>query len=325
MRALIATRPGTLEPGDVPIPACGARQVLIETRVSAVSPGSELRALFEGTRFPRIGGTGYMAAGVVREVGADVTNFAPGDAVQFTCSEPVGPHSQFCVAARENAAHLPDGVSLLAGACAYWGVPPYRGILGSGVQYYDDLAVIGLGPLGQCAVQLLRPIARRLLAVDLVPSRRDLALALGADLALDPADGNLSDAVGQMMPRGPRVVIELSGSQPGLELALRLCAPRGTVVVIGVLPPLTGFQLFRPLQDKGIRLVPIARRGDSLDPAVDRNGDYMADVLDMIQRGKLDVERLATWVAPWTDGPELIPRLRTARDEALGVALTWPE
>ena len=126
-----------------------------------------------------------------------------------------------------------------------------------------------------------------------------------------------------MMPRGPRVVIELSGSQPGLELALRLCAPRGTVVVIGVLPPLHDFQLFRALQDKGIRIVPITRRGDSPDPAIDRNGEYMTAVLDMIHRGKLDVERLATRVEPWTNGPDVIPRPRSARDEALGIALTW--
>jgi threonine dehydrogenase-like Zn-dependent dehydrogenase len=323
MQALIVTRPGTLEIGEAAIPMYNARQLLIKTEVSAVSPGSELRSLFEGTRFPRVGGTGYMAAGVVQQVGAEVTGFAPGDAVQFTCGEPVGPHSEFCVAAYENAAHLPVGMSFIAGACAYWGVPPYRGILGGEVQYYDDLAVIGLGPLGQCAIQLLRPIARRLLAVDLVPSRRALARALGADLALDPQDGDLTEVAAGLMPRGPRVVIELSGSQQGLELAMRLCAPRGTVVVIGVLPPLTGFQLFRPLQDKGIRLVPITRRGDSLDPAIDRNGEYMADVLDMIHRGKLDVERLATWVEPWTNGPEVIPRLRAARDEALGVALTW--
>src|SRR5690349_8638833 len=104
MRALIATGPGVLEIGEADLPAFGPRQMLIETRVSAVSPGSELRALFEGTRFPRVGGTGYMAAGIVRQVGAEVTAFAPGDAVQCTCSEPVGPHCEYCVAWRENAA-----------------------------------------------------------------------------------------------------------------------------------------------------------------------------------------------------------------------------
>src|SRR3954468_18337015 len=107
MRALIATGPGKLEIGETDLPAFGPRQLLVETRVSAVSPGSELRVLFEGTRFPRVGGTGYMASGIVRQVGSDVAGFMPGDAVQVTCSEPVGPHSEYCVAWQENAAHLP--------------------------------------------------------------------------------------------------------------------------------------------------------------------------------------------------------------------------
>ena len=64
MKALIATGPGRIEIGEAPVPAFGPRQLLIETRVSAVSPGSELRGLFAGTtRFPRVGGTGYMAQG----------------------------------------------------------------------------------------------------------------------------------------------------------------------------------------------------------------------------------------------------------------------
>jgi threonine dehydrogenase-like Zn-dependent dehydrogenase len=214
-------------------------------------------------------------------------------------------------------------MSFVTGACAYWGVPAYRGILGGRIGYYDDVAVTGLGPLGLCAVQLLRRVARRVAALDVIAMRRAMAAELGADVTVDPGQAGSLAAVREVMPRGPCVVIELAGTQASLETALELCAPRGTVVVIGVLPPLSGFQLSRPLQDKGIRLVPIARRGDSLDPAIDRGGDYMRDVLDMIDRGKLDVDRLATWVEPWTAGPRVIPRLREARDEAIGLALTW--
>jgi pimeloyl-ACP methyl ester carboxylesterase len=81
--------------------------------------------------------------------------------VQFTTSAPVAPHSELCVAVPESTARIPEGVSFVTAACAYWAVTPYRGILGSGLRYYDDVAVFGLGPLGLCAVQLLRPIARR--------------------------------------------------------------------------------------------------------------------------------------------------------------------
>jgi threonine dehydrogenase-like Zn-dependent dehydrogenase len=323
MKTLIATGPGRIEIGEAPTPAFGPRQLLIETHVSAVSPGSELRGLFEGTRFPRVGGTGYMGAGVVCAVGGAVTEFAAGDRVQFTTSEPVAPHSEFCVAVPESTARIPEGVSFVTAACAYWAVPPYRGILGSGLRYYDDVAVFGLGPLGLCAVQLLRPIARRLLAVDTVPFRLGLARELGADAAVNPEEEDLAAVVARLMPRGAGTSFEIAGSQTTLEQAIRIAAPRGRIVLIGVLPALDNFSLFRPYQDKGIRLIPLFREGDSLDPAVDRGHRYKEDVLDMIVRERLDVDRLITWIEPWTNGPAAIPRLRRARDRAIGLALTW--
>ena len=323
MKTLIATGPGKIEVGEVPIPAFGPRQMLIETHVSAVSPGSELRALFEGTRFPRVGGTGYMGAGVVRAAGDAVTEYAAGDRVQFTTSAPVAPHSEFCVAVPESTARIPEGVSFVTAACAYWAVPPYRGILGSGLRYYDDVAVFGLGPLGLCAVQMLRPMARRLIAVDVVPFRLGLARDLGADAAVNPQEEDLAAAVTRLMPRGAETSFEIVGSQTTLEQAIRVAAPRGRIVLIGVLPTLNNFSLFRPYQDKGIRLLPLFREGDSLDPVVDLGHRYKEDVLDMIARRRIDVDRLITWVEPWTNGPTAIPRLRQARDRAIGLALTW--
>jgi threonine dehydrogenase-like Zn-dependent dehydrogenase len=323
MKALIATGPGTIEIGEVPIPAFGPRQMLIETHASAVSPGSELRGLFEGTRFPRVGGTGYMGAGVVSAVGDAVTEFAPGDRVQYTASEPVAPHSEYCVAVPESAARIPQGMSFVTAACSYWAVPPYRGILGSEVRYYDDVVVFGLGPLGLCAVQMLRPIAQRLIAVDVVPFRLDLARTFGVDAAVNPQEEDLAEAVKRLMPRGADTAFEIVGSQTTLEQAIRVAAPRGRIVLVGVLPLLHNFSLFRPYQDKGIRLIPLYREGDSLDPVVDRSHRYKEDVLDMIDRGRIDVDALITWVEPWMNGPTAIPRLRHERDRAIGLALTW--
>jgi L-iditol 2-dehydrogenase len=323
MKTLIATGPGTIESGEAPVPAFGPRQMLIETRVSAVSPGSELRGLFEGTRFPRVGGTGYMGAGVVKAAGEAVTEFAAGDRVQFTTSAPVAPHSEFCVAVPESSARIPAGMSFVTAACAYWAVPPYRGILGSELRYYDDVVVFGLGPLGLCAVQMLRPMARRLIAVDVVPFRLQLAREFGVDAAVDPREEDLTVAVKRVMPRGAATTFEIVGSQTTLEQAIQCAAPRGRIVLIGVLPLLHNFSLFRPYQDKGIRLIPLFRQGDSLDPLVDRGRRYKEDVLDMIERGRIDVDRLVTWVEPWTNGPTAIPRLRHERDRAIGLALTW--
>jgi threonine dehydrogenase-like Zn-dependent dehydrogenase len=326
MRALIATGPGRIEIGEAPVPAFGPRQLLIETRVSAVSPGSELRGLFAGTtRFPRVGGTGYMGAGVVSAVGDAVTEYAVGDRVQYTTGAPVAPHCEFCVAAPESTAPIPRGMSFVTAACAYWGVPPYRGILGSELRYYDDVLVFGLGPLGLCAVRLLRPVARRLIAVDVVPFRLQLAREFGADAAVNPQEEGLATAVARLMPRGAETSFEVAGSQTALEQAIEVAAPGGRIVLIGVQPLLNDFSLFRPYQDKGIRLLPLYRQGDTLDRVVDRPYRYEADVLAMIARGRLNVDKLATWVEPWTNGPTAIPRLRHERDRAIGLALIWKE
>ena len=327
MRALIAVEPGRLVIGDADEPALVSRSMRVRTAVSAVSPGSELRSLFDPTRrFPRVGGTGYMGAGTVIDVASDVQEFAPGDRIMFSTNDPVSPHVEICRVRPETAVRLPATMPSVRGACSYWGVPPYRGILNSGLRFYDDAAVVGLGPLGLCAVQMLRRTTRRLIAVDPVAMRRELATEFGVDAALDPTEATWLDESRQTIPAGPPVVFEISGTQEGLDAAIRLCGPRGAVVQVGVLPPLNAFQMFRPMQDKGVRFVPIYREADSIQDRVgDNNARYMANVVDMIDRGYLNIDRLVTWVAPWTSGPELIPKLRDARETAIGLALVWAE
>ena len=89
MKVLIAPELGRLEVGEVEVPAIGPSQVLVRTVVSGVSAGTEKRKLFTPelgpndvrAPWPAIGGFGYMAAGVVEAVGADVGHVAVGDRV----------------------------------------------------------------------------------------------------------------------------------------------------------------------------------------------------------------------------------------------------
>jgi (R,R)-butanediol dehydrogenase/meso-butanediol dehydrogenase/diacetyl reductase len=163
-----------------------------------------------------------------------------------------------------------------------------------------------------------------LIAVDVVPFRLQLARELGVDAAVNPQAEDLHAVVKRLMPRGAETTFEIAGSQATLEQAMQIAAPRGRIVLIGVLPVLNNFSLFRPYQDKGIRLLPLFREGDSLDPLVDLGHRYKEDVLDMIERGRLNIDKLITWVEPYTNGPTAIPRLRHERDRAIGLALTWP-
>lgn len=117
------------------------------------------------------------------------------------------------------------------------------------------------------------------------------------------------------------MVLEVSGTQRGLEQALAIVQPLGRVAIVGSLPLLERFDLFWPIQRKGARIVPLYRRdADDLSSMT-----YAADVLDMIASGRLDVRGLVTWVSPWDDGPRAMDLLHERPDLGVGLAFAWDE
>ena len=95
----------------------------------------------------------------------------------------------------------------------------------SGVGSGDVAVVLGCGPVGLMAVLCAVGVARRVIAVDGIAARRELAASLGA-LAVDPADAGeaVAAATGGIGADG---VIEASGSPAALAGALALVRPQG--------------------------------------------------------------------------------------------------
>jgi threonine dehydrogenase-like Zn-dependent dehydrogenase len=102
-----------------------------------------------------------------------------------------------------------------------------RAAVGSG----DVVVVLGCGPVGLMTVLCAVGPARRVIAVDGIADRRELASRLGA-LAVEPADAAeaVSAATGAM---GADAVIEASGSPVALGSALDLVRPQGVISVVG--------------------------------------------------------------------------------------------
>jgi threonine dehydrogenase-like Zn-dependent dehydrogenase len=335
MRALIAPGEGRLELGEAPDPVVQPGQVIVRTAISAVSAGTERRKLYTETLgvrdvrdpWPAIGGFGYMASGEVIAVGDGVTSVQPGQRVY--AGRAWGGHRELLDVPESGVLPLPDMLDWLDGACAYWAVPPLLGILAAEPAVLADAAVVGLGPLGQCGVQLLAPFCRSVVALDPVASRRALAVELGATASLDPASApaaDLAERVRAVAPDLPSVVLEVSGTQAGLEAALAIVRPKGVIALVGSQKPLHDFDLFWPLQHSGARVVPLYRAG----PASIQSGGaehpmrrYLPDVFDLVRRGRLDLRRLATWVVPPADAPATLERLHRHPEEAVGMAIDW--
>jgi 2-desacetyl-2-hydroxyethyl bacteriochlorophyllide A dehydrogenase len=127
---------------------------------------------------------------------------------------------------------MADEVALFAGDVMGTG---YHAVVETGVAGGDSVAVLGLGPVGLCAVQAARAAgAERVFAIDTVPDRLELAGSFGATpLHLTESDvrGAVKDGT---EGRGVDAAIDAVGHPDALELACRLARKAGVVSATGV-------------------------------------------------------------------------------------------
>lgn len=199
---------------------------------------------------------GNMAVGTVTEIGTGVSRFRVGDRVfgHF-------PIRETQTVTEDRADLLPAGLSADAALCLD-PVVMALAIRDAGIKLGDRVAVFGLGAIGLIALQLARLAgATQVIAVDPLQNRRELALALGADIVLDPTaaggDSGLAirkltgspasenePASGKRLPGGyverdsqtsqlgVDVALETSGSIAALHQAIRSTRFGGTVCVV---------------------------------------------------------------------------------------------
>jgi 2-desacetyl-2-hydroxyethyl bacteriochlorophyllide A dehydrogenase len=131
---------------------------------------------------------------------------------------------------------VPEGMSsdvaLFAGDVMGTG---FHAVSASGMRPGDVVAVLGLGPVGLCAAQVARASgAAKVIAIDTVPDRLELARSLGAEpvhLVDEDPKAAVRDAT---EGRGADVAIDAVGDPRALETAIRLTRACGSVQCIGV-------------------------------------------------------------------------------------------
>jgi 2-desacetyl-2-hydroxyethyl bacteriochlorophyllide A dehydrogenase len=125
-----------------------------------------------------------------------------------------------------------DDVALFAGDVMGTG---YHAVAESGVKPGDSLAVLGLGPVGLCAVQVaIAAGVSPVLAIDSVPQRLETARAFGAVPVHLTEDSPRDVARSLTEGRGVDGAVDAVGHPDALDLAIRLARKAGTVVAIGV-------------------------------------------------------------------------------------------
>ena len=260
---------GALELVEVPAPAVGPGQVLVQNAYSVMSPGTEKMAM-DFARKSLVGKArsrpdlvrqvvrkltqegplptyrtvmnrldspqplGYASAGIVQTVGAGVETLRPGDRVACAGAGYAN-HAELIVVPENLTAHVPDNLSLDKAAFATLGAIAMQGIRVANPTLGEVVVVIGLGLIGQLAVQLLLANGCRVYGVDLNPERIKESLAQGMDWGAVSGDDHDLVLMGATGGHGADIAIVTAASESSapIELAARLCRHKGRVVAVG--------------------------------------------------------------------------------------------
>lgn len=266
---------------------------------------------------------GTTATGVVTDVGEHVTEFAPGDRVVAL--------ADICdlnTVNVDSAWPLGD-LDPLSALCVEPAYVAFHCIRESGVRYGDTVAIVGLGALGQIAVQIARQAgAARVVGIDLSAGRRDIAHELGADLVIDPSVGDPALQLRRLLGSpGADVAIELTGVPAALNSAIRCVRVTGTVCAAGFYRG-EGRGLFLGRESHHNRITIIVPHGcgwghEPRDwPRWDRARAYEV-LLDQMRSGRLDLAKIISPVVGVDEAPDLFRRTRDEPDKIIKFAVEF--
>ncbi len=265
---------GTTILADVPIPQYGSCDLLIQTRYSLISSGTErmlvefgkanmlakarqqpekVKMVLEKVKTDGFLTTvdavkskldqplplGYCNIGVVAEVGSVVDGFSIGDRVVSN-----GPHAEMVAVSKNLCAKIPDTVSDEAASFTVLGAIALEGIRLVGPTLGERFVVTGLGLIGLLTVQLLRAHGCRVLGIDFDEQKLELARSFGAE-TVSLARGENPVEAGMAFSRGRGVdgvlICASTKSSDPVSQAARMCRKRGRIILVGV----TGLELNR--------------------------------------------------------------------------------
>jgi NADPH2:quinone reductase len=280
--------PSGLRVDEVPDPSAGAGQVLIDVRASGVNFPDVLlsRGLYQ-FKPPLPFSPGAECAGVVREIGAGVTRFAPGDRVALF--QVNGTFVEKLAVPEAAVFKLPDPVSFEVGAATLMTyLTTYHALVDrAAIQPGETLLVLGAaGGVGVAACELGAALGAKVIAAASTDDKVAFCREHGATEGINYAREDLKDRIKALTSgNGVNVVYDPIGGSYA-EAALRGTAWQGRYLVIGFasgeIPKIPlNLVLLKGCQIVGVFWGSFAMR----DPA--RNREHANQVFQWIAEGKL--------------------------------------
>ncbi len=305
-------------------------QLLVKTSYSVISPGTELDCVSgrEASWFHFPQQLGYCAVGQVLAVGSGVSGYAVGDIVLT----PTAHASHGLIEENMVRAKVPAGIDSQKAVWAHLALIAMTALRASSAELGDYAAVVGQGLIGNFAAQLFRAQGCRVIAVDRLASRLEIAKQCSIELVVDSSKGDGATAVKKLTDdQGAEVVVEATGSAAAALEAVNIVARNGEMILLGtprgsyeadIVPLLRAVHRASPnVTLKGAHGYSIPQAHDPwVKHSVARNATI---ILDMLGRGELTVEPLLSQMLKPAKAPEAYRELRDHPDRLLGVVFDW--
>jgi predicted dehydrogenase len=370
----VLAKGGSVVVEDVPAPRAGPKNILVRVAWSCVSVGTEMagvrlsgmplyrRALKQPENVRKVlelmrdqgikrtwdrvtgklmAGTplGYSAAGTVIDAGAEVEGFRPGDRVACAGSG-IANHAEVIDVPVNLAVRVPESLDLDLASTVTLGAIALQGVRRAQPTLGETFVVVGLGMLGQIAVQLLKANGCRVIGVDPDPQRTAVAKANGAEAALDlAADDYVRYAAKVTDGHGADGVIVTASSADNDEIlsqAFQACRKKARVVLVGDV----GLDLRRSdMYGKELDFLMSTSYGPGrYDPFYEEGGrDYplpyvrwtenrnMDAYLRLLASGAVSLSRLSQERYEVRKAPQAFEALRREGEKPLMVLLQYPD
>ncbi|WP_080875951.1 2,3-butanediol dehydrogenase [Oceanobacillus timonensis] len=199
---------------------------------------------------------GHEFAGIVEEVGKNVTKFKPGDRVavnptltygnkpedvdaydgfSFIGLHGDGGFTKFAHAPEGNTYLLPESLTLQDGALIEPTAVAVQAVKEAGLQFGDTVAIFGAGPIGLLtAIAAKAAGASKIVVLDLSQTRLEKAKELGATHVINSGEKDPVEAIKEIVPDGVDVSFEVAGVAPTFKQSIESTKPRGTMVIVSI-------------------------------------------------------------------------------------------
>ncbi|CAG7617234.1 D-xylulose reductase [Paenibacillus solanacearum] len=330
---VVVTQAGTVHTADYPDPELLPGHILVQTRCSAISPGTEMTAQRRKPEHPVV--LGYSAMGVVQEVGEGVRHIQKGQRVACY-GGPYVRHAETLLVPKHLAVPLEDHVDSGEAAFVGLGAIAIHALRQAGLQFGETVVVVGLGIVGQLVCQIANAASYRVIGFDLIESRCAKWESSGSAKAcrsLQEVEAAVREATHNA---GADAVIVCAGSKERglIDSGLDWLRDRGSLVVVGDLK--LEFDRERMFRKEAKLLISRAGGPGRYDRSYEKDGvDYpigfvrwtegrnMQEYVRLLSEGRLHVGSLITGRYPLHRIAEAYEQYAHCPQETLGLLVDY--